>query len=343
MSGFGTVKPNGAAALQLTFPSNFSAAYKSRGIGDAYAPGGAHAGVQNYVGEDEQAREHDSRRAESHRMVMARVAATNNAEKRANISHAGFFDIPKPVLSQRRIGSNFGVGGSFNSSQSGESLHGGIIGSPQGREWVKDALRRRRAELDAIDANQFGAPLSRAVSKGEPPMEFSEISRIELSSFLDQLLAQASEGKLDFSPETFRRFFALLIRFASIATLEELNEINVRVQEILEVTEALIGERERVRDEEDEFSVSSYQFAKLLGTLMFATMEYLNQMSATTNMSPKDRKAVSRNALKVFQTKEVKQFMDESLIRYIAQEARRRVDRDFDDDESSLTSGTTAS
>ena len=283
MSGFGTVKASGDAGLQLTFPSNFSAAYKARGMGDAYAPSGSYAGVQSFVGDDEQAREHDLRRDESHRMVMAKVNATKMAEKRANLSHAGYYDIPKPVLSQRRIGSNYGVGGSFNSAQSHQELQGGVIGSPQGREWVKEALRRRRAELDAIDANEFGTPLSRAVSKGEPPLEFSEMSRIELASFLDQLLAQASGGKLEFSPETFRRFFSLLVRFASVGTLSELNDINVRVQEILEVTLAIIGER--ADDDNDEF-VSKYHFARVLGTVMNATLQYLNMMTAAVNLSP---------------------------------------------------------
>jgi len=298
MAGFGTSKPGFMEAIQLTFPRNFSEAYEQRRMGAAFAPGGAHAGKQDYVGKDEMAQIHEARRAEAHRMVRAGVEATNNAEKRANMSHAGYYNLPPVVLSQRRIGSMYGVGGGFNTSiDRHESLHGGVIGSPEGRMWVKDALRRRRAELDAIDANEFGMPLSRAVSKGEPPSEFSDIARVELSSFLSQLYAQIQSNSLTFSPETFRRFFALFIRFSTVASKEEMDDVKARLDEIKELLLAGLGARLDAIEFDPEAwpGVGFYEF---LGVAITASLRYFDTMYGVLFLSPKERKDASKAALK---------------------------------------------
>ena len=300
MSAVTTAKPGGAEAVQLTFPGQFSRAYKLRRLGERYA-GVAEpvAKKQLYVGDDLMADIHRERRAEAHQMVMARVQATKDAEKRALVSHAGYYKMPAPVLSQRRVGSNFGVGGGFNGAFRDEaSLVGGVIGTPEGRAWVQDALRRRKAELDALDANEFGMPLSGAVSKGVPPESFGELSRLELVSFLDQLLAQASGGRVEFSPDTFRRFFALLVRFATIAEKEELDDVYNRIDEVLGVLEAKAGGRYDQEDDESELGKSAAAFLQVLGKLLLAARTYVKIMYGGVTLSERDRRTLSRSALR---------------------------------------------
>ncbi len=299
MSAFGTKKPGGSEAVQLTFPGEFSREYKLRRMGERFAAS-AQPVVQRqeYVGDDMMAQVQRDRRADAHRMVLAAVQSKKNSERRMLVSHANYYGMPKPLLTQRRIGSNIGVGGGFNSALGDSGLVGGVIGSTEGRAWVQESFRRRIAELNALDANEFGMPLSRAISKGEPPESFGELSRMELVSFLDQLLAQVSGRRVEFSPETFRRFFALLVRFATVATKEELDDVYERIDEVLNVLMAKQGGRFDLDDEESEEGKGAAAFGFVLSKSLLAARKYADIMYAGLNLSEKDRKTLSRSALR---------------------------------------------
>jgi hypothetical protein len=299
MSAFGTKKPGGSEAVQLTFPAEFSRAYKLRKMGERFAAS-AQPVVQRqeYVGDDMAAQVHRERRADAHRMVLAAVQSAKNSERRMLVSHANYYGMPAPLLTQRRIGSNIGVGGGFNSALGDSGLVGGVIGTPEGRAWVQESFRRRIAELNAIDANEFGMPLSRAVSRGEPPESFGELSRMELVSFLDQLLAQVSGRRIEFSPETFRRFFALLVRFAAVANKEELDDVYERIDEVLGVLLAEQGGRYDLEYDESEEGKGSAAFGLVLSKSLLAARTYVKIMYGGITLSERDRRTLSRAALR---------------------------------------------
>jgi hypothetical protein len=305
MSGFGTKKPGGDLGVQLTFPGVFSRAYKQLKLGERYAPSLIAPAKQEYVGADFQAMEHQRRRDEAHHMVRAAVYATQESRRRAFSSHCGYYGLPEPVLTQRVRGSNFGVGvgGGMGypspfAGAVGAGLEGGVIGSREGRVYVKDALSRRKAQLDAIDANELEGPTIQAQVEARAPNDFSELSKIELISYLDQLQAQIVENNIQLSPDTFRKFLSLLVRFAVVADERELEQITVKVAD---VQNDLESEEEMEEDGSQNPSAARsklQQYKELLFGYFEKVYAYLAQMFRGLSMSPQDRKTLSKSLLK---------------------------------------------
>lgn len=304
MAGYGTKKPGAELGVALTFPGNFSRAYKQMRLGDRYAPSGLpEPAKQEYVGEDFQALLHMQRREEAHHMVRAAVHATKESRRRAFSSHCGYYGLPDVVLTQRVRGSNFGVGGGGGLGYpnplglNGAGLEGGVIGSREGRVYVKDALRRRKAQLDAIDASILEGPTIQAQVEARAPNDFSELSKIELLSYLDQLNAQIEGEQIQFTPDTFRKFLTMLVRFAVVADPRELEQITAKTADVLE---NLQGQEE---DEEDgganpgpaREKLTSYR--ETLTGYMVRALRYLQQMFRGLSMSAEDRKALSKSLL----------------------------------------------
>jgi hypothetical protein len=215
MAAFGTVKPGFEKAAELQFPQQFSREYARRQLGLRYAPSDAAPVVQDYVGDDFFADYHAQKRADSQRSVLTGVADTRRSVNRAMVSHAGVYGMPEPVRSQRKIGSDVGVhiganalyGAGLSNAASVAGLEGGVIGSREGRDWTKNALQKRIAEFDAIDAAQAEGPtVQAAVEKGIEP---GQVQETEAAVVWQRLLQEARGGNLN------QDVLALLPRAAS--------------------------------------------------------------------------------------------------------------------------------
>jgi hypothetical protein len=203
MAAFGTVKPGFEKAALLQFPQQFSREYARRQLGERYAPGTAAPVAQDYVGNDFFADYHAEKRADAQRSAMEGVGNTRRATNRAMVSHAGYYGMPEPVRHQRRIGADvgnavganiyYGAGLSNAAEVSGSALEGGVLGSREGRTWVRNALVKRTAELDAIDAAQEEGPsVQAAVEKGIEP---GEVEETEAAVVWQRILQQARSGE----------------------------------------------------------------------------------------------------------------------------------------------------
>jgi hypothetical protein len=265
MAAFGTVKPGFEKAAQLQFPQQFSREFARRQLGLRYAPNDAAPVVQDYVGDDFFADYHAQKRADSQRAVMTGVADTRRSVNRAMVSHAGYFGLPEPVRHQRRIGAdvgvNIGANSYFGPSPTGQfvsaALEGGVIGSREGRMFIKDALQRRIAQFDAIDASVAEGPtVQAAVEVGIEPGQQAEI---EANTMWQRILGAVRAGQ-------FYGMIALLPR--ALKALTEMFSIPENLAKLddyqSEITDALEFLRSRASADRDEFEVYRAENARVL-------------------------------------------------------------------------------
>jgi hypothetical protein len=249
MAAFGTVKPGFEKAAQLQFPQQFSREYARRQLGLRYAPNDAAPVVQDYVGDDFFADYHAQKRADSQRSVLTGVADTRRSVNRAMVSHAGVYGMPEPVRSQRRIGSDVGVhiganalyGAGISNAAPVAGLEGGVIGSREGRVWTKNALQKRIAEFDAIDAAQAEGPtVQAAIEKGIEPGELEETE----ASVVWQRILQAARSSEGFGTDTMalipRAVKALTDMFSVPANLSLLDDYQYEIDDAATALRAYI-------------------------------------------------------------------------------------------------------
>ena len=327
MAAFGTVKPGFEQAAELQFPQQFSREYARRQLGERYAPSAAAPVVQDYVGNDFFADYHKEKRAEAQRSALSGVGNTRRAINRALVSHAGYYGMPEPVRSQRRIGSDVGTSVGANiyygaGISNAVGLEGGVIGSREGRTWTKNALVKRVAELDAIDAAQAEGPtIQAAVEKGIEPGQMEET---ELSTTLQRFLQAARSG--DFNSDDLAlvpRIVTSLTSFFSIPeSLGQLDDYRYEVEGAATILLAsLTNESEeddvvryepRTRGEEVRrslYTISSQKSKALALTFLKKILGYLNTIGNETQgkvPTPKEMKAISRSAAKTVKFGDIK-------------------------------------
>lgn len=124
MSAYGTQKPGGQKAVQLTFP-----AVRTELVDTPHAydvSWGVEAKKKPWAGDDFQALWHEQKKSDAHHMARAKVVATAHHRARAMSSHMGYFGMPKAVLCQRQNASmTMGAyGGSDSGRRSGNSVYG---------------------------------------------------------------------------------------------------------------------------------------------------------------------------------------------------------------------------
>jgi hypothetical protein len=338
MAAFGTVKPGFEKAAQLQFPQQFSREYARRQLGLRYAPNDSAPVVQDYVGDDFFADYHAQKRADSQRSVLAGVADTRRSTNRALVSHAGYYGLPETVRHQRRIGSDVGTGVASNiyygagisNAQEVSGLEGGVLGSRDGRNWAKNALVKRTAELDAIDAAQAEGPsVQAAVEKGIDP---GEIEEAEFNTTLQRFLLTARAG--DFDSDTLSlipRIVKQMTAFFSIP--ESLSKIDDYRYELVEAGTQLRRNMtgEAMEDQVQRAPIGgvpqqAFTYAirrrgrvnKLTGgqlgqIFIMKAIEYLDILAAKTQggvPSPRDMATISRSAAKSVKFSELESAAD---------------------------------
>ena len=126
MSAYGTQKPGGQHAVQLTFP-----AVRKEEVDTPHhydVSWGVEAKKKPWSGDDFQALWHEQKRSDAHHMARAKVIATAHHRARAMSSHMGYFGMPKAVLGQRQNANP--TGGALGASDSGRRSGNSVYGAP---------------------------------------------------------------------------------------------------------------------------------------------------------------------------------------------------------------------
>jgi hypothetical protein len=281
-----TKKPGGDLAVQLTFPDVYEAAYRASGKGYSYYPCPPSTATCRFMptGDSINSMYHLQKMADSNAMVLAKIQATQAAKDRMRVSHANYFGMPKPVLSQRRF-ANPSLGnqpGAIDSARrtmpgstaafrclgevekrgAGENpyetkLHGGnVLRTQLGREWVAKATQARIRQLNAIDAARESGALDTGVGvryasdEGVDSVPFAMKSQLDLVGALGQIQNALMAGDLKtmarFALEDITKATKLLARWSITADNTEFQEAIQLLDEIKE-SALEIADEEQIR------------------------------------------------------------------------------------------------
>lgn len=321
MSAYGTKKPGSDVIQQLTFPALYSDLYAMEHEPLAYYPDPAKRPEALPVGHDLQAFYHEQKRQEANRRALNGVKDTAMAKWRYLHSHAGYYDIPKPVLSQRRF-ANPSLGNQSDiysarpeSAYTGHSmdsmyrprLSGGVLYTAEAQRWGRNKLRDRVGQLNAIDVAQMGfttgealrsMPLPIPVDESVLPDSVSTKAKIELIATLDGIanaIETSTLGSISYTDVV--KFLRLLFRYAATADVEELKEI---LEYVDYIERALLGIASQMDESGDatELGKKWNAFTQSTYDTFVKVREYLVRMIGISNKSPAERKAASATFIK---------------------------------------------
>lgn len=313
MSAFGTKKRGGDVAVQLTFPAVFSATAAAEHFPFHYYPDPATRPKVLEGAADLQGYYHEQKRADANRMAMAAVNARRASDYRLEHSHANYFGMPKPVLSQRRYanpsnGNQADIYAARYDQFATRPMVGGVLYTAEAQRWGRQKLRDRINQLNAIDVAQQGfqmgtelqmAPTQVGIEaeEGAVAEPVSTKTKIEIVTTLQSILSSVDEGKVgSLNFQDVVRFLRLLFRWATAADEQELQEV---LEYVDYIEQGLLGIQSQEEDTSGDGEVMEEQ--RYLGTTldtMRKVREYLRYMIAAVNKSPAERKAASANYVK---------------------------------------------
>lgn len=305
-------QPRDMLGIALGFPTNFSEAYSKLGkpyewFGSTYRPAPP---LQR--GEGVQSDYHEQKRLDAEAMCLAGVRASRNSERHM-LSFPSNYDLPKPVLGQRRYANpSLGSGSADIYAPVGRhvdwgvSMEGGVLRTAKGQRWGMDQLKKRVKELDAIDEGEasftnYSAPafanlkeaalVSQGLEEVGGPKLFLELAG--LLSTISTAISSGNYSKLVLS-DMFK-FLKVLFRVGATANKDELNDVLSVISEALESIRGTTSDPRPPPHDKDLAALGA------LETLLTQAHEYLNLMIASVDKSPKERKVASRGAIKTLQ------------------------------------------
>ena len=306
-------KPGHQVAVQLTFPEVFENVYASFRLPRRDLPQAPAYEPVVPMGDDFQARWHNLQREEANRRVMNGVMDTRRAQIRANVSHAGYWKMPKAVLGQRKYANaSFGAAGFggflYSARDEPEELRGGVLRTAEGQQFGRSRLTDRIAQLNAIEAEKAKMDMMTVAQTSSVPMEVSQglpdtagtTAMIEFSTLRQSIMDVLSTGQLErLDVTSVSRFLQLLFRIAPTANREELEDMIAGFDSI---NELLGGYEEQL----NEGYLESIQGMKKDKTSFFYGIKqlleradsYARTMYARSLLSPSERLALSRNLVK---------------------------------------------
>lgn len=309
MAAVTTKKPDGDLALQMTFPAIFSDAAALERMPFAYYPDPVTRPPVLAISNDLQGYYHQQKQLDADRMVKAAVESKQKSDYRLLHSHANYYGMPKPVLSQR-VYANPSLGNQsdiYSTRPALDSLAGGVLYTRQAQQWGRRKLRDRINQLNAIDFAKAGfltgatltqAPIPVGVTAPSIEDTVAAKSKIELVQTLQAIANSAARGVVsNFDYQNMIKFLRLLFRWASTADVEELKEV---LEYIDEIQEDLRGIEDALEEGED----ANGEQRRFTGreTIMTSTMasvrEYVSRMISVANRSIPERKAASANFIK---------------------------------------------
>lgn len=314
MAAFGTKKYGGDKAVQLTFPAIFQENF-SKGFG--YYPQAQPPPIQLMIGTNFQSEYHEEKRRASNKNVMDGLQARKSAE-RLLLTGTANYHLPKPVLGQRKFANpSFGMVGDYSARRdtidapwitvrSGDQrglgpLRGGVLKTAEGFDFYNQQLRDRVEQLDRINAVSLGytvtqgqnAPTSDNTKEGST-------SKVNFFISLRALSDSVSENKLsNFTFTELKELLKMLFDFAPVATLEDLNDTLVLIQEIVFETNALDDYNNELAEETaGEERGNNPEYVMTLRLFTDGMLTYTKQMIRNVNLSEKDKRTLSKSLVK---------------------------------------------
>jgi hypothetical protein len=307
MSAFGTKKPGGDVAVQLTFPSVYSSVYANGADRLAYYPS-ASEGVEHLpAGKDLQSLYHEQKRLDANRMAMAGVRSQRVSDVYARAGNAGYGVMPKAMLGQRKFANPSNGNQSdiyaarYDQMRGAGEMTGGVLRTMKGQEYGRSKLRGRIDQLNAIaEAKQgflAGMPVDESITPQLVEQGFPEPEGIkaktELFGAINQFRSAVLDDKLDrIAISDFYKSIKLLFRMATVADKEELGDLLEAFDEVQDVL-SRNPDFTMLNEQSGSFGV----FIRLVGKIR----EYLAKMMAgieDKTMSLKDRKTLSASLIR---------------------------------------------
>jgi hypothetical protein len=335
MSAFGTKKPGGDAAVQLTFPTVFENTFAAVEPDNIAFLNALRAPAKELpYGTDLQSLYHEQKRIDSHRRALNAVRDTARSKHRAFTSHAGYYGLPPVVLSQRRFANpsngSGGIGGDLYPARRdaapgapfhcvGTGMVGGVLRSAQGQRWGVMKLRDRVRQLNDIDQSEalFKANAV-AEQQPEPMLVADRITQgfeaptgltLDIISLLDEIENSiAAYGGKDIdrlAGKAGSEFLKLLLRYGTIANRQQL-------EALLEQFEAIIvgdGDADSLvtswatdaagdRGIDGRGVLNEFPFFGRLAIDLSKAYLYIRAMLAKVDSSAAERKKASETAAK---------------------------------------------
>jgi hypothetical protein len=301
MSAFGTVDARDQRAVQLTYPRNFARAYVEIGTPLQYAPSFL-TPSDVVAGTDSMAQIHEQRRREANARVMNGVRDTRMSKARAFSSPHGY-DVPAPVLSQRRFANPSYGALSIESARRDTNrapflmvespLTGGVIRTAEGQEWLIDRRKDRMEQLNRISAEKeafkSGVPITELPSTMGAPIEPSSLEKMALDfglvrQRLADLVVVGDVGEI--ALQELGQFISLLVRYIPLVDREEMTEVLQSIEmNLIPNAEALVD------PDYDPPSRSKFNFAaaETLNELLAKARTFVEKMLERSDLSPKEK------------------------------------------------------
>lgn len=302
MSGYGTKKPGGDYAVQLTFPAVFTQQYVADDTPLKYAPD-VLSYAQQWIGTDDQANLHNIWAKEAHQRVMDGVYATNVARQRAFTSPNGYFGLPKAVLGQRHLGFQTGAlqSGNIYGGMLEGGLSGGVLRTKQGQDYAKSLLQKRMEQLNKLEGVVLPPrTMETQLSTEEQHSALTESARFELQTIMDSLASAIDSGReLTTSlTEQFLRFTNLLARFMIEANKDETDIIIENLQSMVEGL--AVYDNKSAGDVAVLYGtqLDNVDRGRFLFNLVSNLLKYAEGMRGVINMSARDKKVKSASLLR---------------------------------------------
>jgi len=174
--------------------------------------------------------------AEAHQQVMDKISNT----KRSLAGMEGKLNVTERSQRQSRPASRYEYkNGIFEGSPmhyitSGNAFRGGVITTMEGKQWIKERLKQRIGELDAIATGNY--------SRG-PPSEISFSSVTEIDSLLSQIFSAFGSGSFTSSVNTaLTSLISALLKNGSSLSASQVGDYSRAVQKLIETTRPYEGD-----------------------------------------------------------------------------------------------------
>lgn len=301
MSAYGTKKPGGDRAVQLTFPANFQKAFDA---GIAYFPSTMGEPLDVMVGTHFQSVYHEQKRQEANQSVMNGLQARRSMEQKL-LTGPHNYHLPKPVLSQRRFANPMnGVVGfasarrddpnaPFSVVENTGGLRGGVVATAAGQEFYALQLQRRIDQLNKMNAvaQGFAVPMGQKVESYDN-RDFGGKDKTNFFLYLRTLTDSVISGDLSrFTFENLKEMMDMLFKFAPVATEEDFQDIN-------EAFDDLLPQIRQLESGDEATAPTNAEYAETLKIYMEKANTYVDEMGANVDRNPKDKMTLSRSLIK---------------------------------------------
>jgi len=186
--------------------------------------------------------------AEARQQVLDKISNT----KRSLAGMEGKINVTARSQRQSRPASRYEYkNGVFEGSPmkyitSGNAFRGGVITTNEGKQWVKERIKQRIGELDAIATGNY--------SRG-PPSEIVLSSVTEIDSLLSQIFSAFGSGSFTSSVNTaLTSLISALLKNGSSLSASQVGDYSRAIQKLIETTRPYEGEG----DEDEGFSGELY-------------------------------------------------------------------------------------